>query len=134
MTTPYGLSGVQALDASTDALASVARRLRELVARPGNASTSHQAVEPHAVAPTLAARGDCDHRRLYARLTLLTDTFFEEIVFLAPIERAHIAPTSAPLATRILHVAQLAASNPALCRSLDALLDERAPWTREGAT
>jgi predicted kinase len=30
---------------------------------------------------------------------------------------------------RALHVAQLAAVNPALCRILAALLDERAPWT-----
>jgi hypothetical protein len=53
---------------------------------------------------------------------------------LAPIARAHIAPPAAPLATRILQVAQLAAVDPALCRSLDGLLDERAPWTRHGTT
>ncbi|HEX8107671.1 MAG TPA: hypothetical protein VF516_08070 [Kofleriaceae bacterium] len=79
-----------------------------------------------------ATGGDCDHRRLHARLTQLTDTVFEEILLLAPAPRGHIAPATAPLATRILHVAQLAAGNQALCRSLAALLDERARWTRSG--
>ena len=60
--------------------------------------------------------------------------FFEGIVLLAPVPCTHVAPTTAPLATRILHIAQLAAVNPALCRSLAALLDERAPWTRGGTT
>ena len=129
---PYGLSHVQALDASTDALASVAVRLREIAARPTSASTSHPTVAPQPVVPTPAAGGDCDHRRLYARLMRLPDTIFEEILFLSPITRAHIAPAAAPLATRVLHVAQLAAVDPALCRSLVALLDERAPWTRHG--
>jgi hypothetical protein len=134
MSVPYGLSHVQALDASTDALASVAVRLREIAARPTSASTSHPLMAPQPVGPTSAARGDCDHRRLYARLMLLTDTIFEEILFLSPIARAHIAPPAAPLATRILHVAQLAAVDPALRRSVAALLDERAPWTRHGTT
>jgi hypothetical protein len=129
---PYELSHVQVLDASGDTLPSVANRLREIVARPTRASTSHPTPELPPVSPRPAAGGDCDHRRLHARLTQLTDTLFEEILFLAPVPRAHIAPTTAPLATRILHVAQLAAVNPALCRSLAALLDARAPWTRCG--
>jgi hypothetical protein len=131
---PYGLSHVQVLDASGDALPSVADRLRAIVASPTSASTSYPTLELPPVAPTPAAGGECDHRRLHARLTQLTDTLFEEILFLAPVPRAHVAPTTAPLATRILHVAQLAAVNPALCRSLAALLDERAPWTRCGTT
>ena len=131
---PYGLSHVQVLDASGDALPSVAHRLRTIIASPTRASTSHPTLELPPVAPAPAAGGDCDHRRLHARLTQLTDTFLEEILFLAPVPRAHIAPTTAPLATRILHVAQLAAVNPALCRRLAALLDERAPWTRGGTT
>jgi hypothetical protein len=136
---PYGLSHVQVLDASGDTLPSVAHRLRAIVASPIRASTSHPTpklptLELPTVAPTPAAGGDCDHRRLHARLTQLTDTFFEEILFLAPIPRAHIAPTTAPLATRILHVAQLAAVNQALCRRLAELLDERAPWTRGDTT
>lgn len=125
---PYGLSHVQVLDASGDTLPSVAHRLRAIVASPTSASTSHATP----VAPTPAAGGGCDHRRLHARLTQLTDTLFEEILFLAGVPRAHIAPTTAPLATRILHVAQLAAVDPALCRRLAELLDERAPWTRSG--
>lgn len=131
---PYGLSHVQVLDASGDALPEVAHRLRAIVASPTRASTSHPTPELPPVAPAPAAGGDCDHRRLHARLTQLTDTFFEEILFLALIPRAHIAPTTAPLATRILHVAQLAAVNPALCRRIATLLDERAPWTRGGTT
>lgn len=131
---PYGLSHVQVLDASGDTLPTVAHRLRAIVASPIRASTSHPTPELPLVSPTPAAGGDCDHRRLHARLTQLTDTFFEEILFLAPVPRAHIAPATAPLATRILHVAQLAAVNQALCRSLAALLDERAPWTRGGTT
>jgi hypothetical protein len=117
---PYGLSHVQVLDASGDALPNVADRLRAIVTSPTSASTNHPTLELPPVAPTPAAGGDCDHRRLHARLTQLTDTLFEEILFLAPIPRAHIAPTTAPLATRILHVAQLAAVNPALCRRLAA--------------
>lgn len=131
---PYGLSHVQVLDASGDALPSVAHRLRAIVTSPTGASTSHPKPEPQPVSPTPAAGGDCDHRRLHARLTQLTDTLFEEILFLAPVPRAHIAPTTAPLATRILDVAQFAAVNQALCRRLAALLDERAPWTRGGTT
>jgi hypothetical protein len=131
---PYGLSHVQVLDASGDTLPNVARRLRAVVASPTSVSTSHPTPELPPVSPTPAAGGDCDHRRLHARLTQLTDTFFEEILFLAPVPRAHIAPATAPFATRVLHVAQLAAVNQALCRRLAALLDERAPWTRCGTT
>lgn len=131
---PYGLSHVQVLDASGDTLPSVALRLRAIVASPARAATSQLTPELTPVSPTPAAGGDCDHRRLHARLTQLTDTFFEEILFLAPVPRAHIAPATAPLATRVLHVAQLAAVDQALCRNLAALLDERAPWTRGGTT
>lgn len=131
---PYGLSHVQILDASGDTLPSVAHRLRAILASSTSASTSQPTRELPPAAPTPAAGGDCDHRRLHARLTQLTDTFFEEILFLASIPRAHIAPTTAPLASRILHVAQLAAVNPALCRRLAELLDERAPWTRGDTT
>lgn len=131
---PYGLSHVQVLDASGDALPDVVHRLRAIAASPTSASTSHPTRELPPVAPAPAPGGDGDHRRLHARLTQLTETFFEEILFLAPVPRAHIAPTTAPLATRILHVAQLAAVNPALCHRLAALLDERAPWTRGGTT
>jgi hypothetical protein len=131
---PYGLSHVQVLDASGDTLPSMARRLCAIVASPTRASTSDPMLELPPVSPTPATGGDCDHRRLHARLAQLTDTFFEEILFLAPVPRAHIAPAAAPLATRILHIAQLAAVNQALCRSLATLLDERAPWTRRGTT
>jgi hypothetical protein len=130
---PYGLRHVHALDASALPLAGLAVRLREFMTRASSASTSQLTTEPLPVAPTPSVGGDCDHRRLYARLMRLTDTLFEEILFLAPIPRAQIAPPAAPLATRILHVAQLAAVDRALCRSLAALLDERAPWTRDGA-
>jgi hypothetical protein len=130
---PYGLSHVQVLDASGDALPNVAHRLRAIIASSTRASTS-PTLELPPVAPTPAVDGDCDHRRLHARLTQLTETFFEEILFLAPVPRAHVAPATAPLATRILHVAQLAAVNPELCRRLATLLDERAPWTRGGTT
>jgi hypothetical protein len=132
---PYGLSHVQALDASTDALASVAVRLRELVARALVVSADALAgVAVRLREPVARPGGDCDHRRLYARLMRLTDTIFEQILFLSPIPRAHIAPEAAPLATRILHVAQLAAVDLTLCRSLAALLDEHAPWTRDCTT
>jgi hypothetical protein len=124
---PYGLSHVQAIDAAAvGGLAGVAARLREVVA-----GLRGQAV-PLPVAPdvTSADAGRCDHVRLHARLSRLPDVVFEQIVFYVRIDRSLIAPTSAPLATRVLDVAQLAAVDQDLCRRIAAELDRRAPWTR----
>src|ERR1041384_6444625 len=76
----------------------------------------------------------CDHGRLYDRLARLLPTQFEQIVFLARIERGLIAPDTAPLADRILGLARLAEVDPDLCRRVSMLLDDRAPWTRRPAS
>ena len=67
---------------------------------------------------------------LYDRLSRLTDTIFELILFHARLDRSLIAPRITPLADRILDVAQLAAVDQDLCRRLAAELDRQAPWTR----
>ena len=72
----------------------------------------------------------CDHVRLHERLSRLTDVIFEQIVFYARIDRSLIAPPSAPLATRTLGAAQLAAVDLELCRRIAVELDRWAPWTR----
>lgn len=72
----------------------------------------------------------CDPIHLYERLKKLASALFEEIVFLAPVDRAHIAPENQKLAMRALDIARLAEVNSNLCRFLTRLLDERAPWTR----
>jgi hypothetical protein len=141
---PYGLSHVQALDAgAVGGLAGVAARLREILreepwapqdVKPGGGPAASQTEAPRQTAPPPPAQapsvGRCDHRRLHARMTKLTDPIFEEILFYAEIERRHVAPPNAPLSARILDVAQLAAHDADLCRRIAALLDERAPWTR----
>ena len=126
-TLPYGLSHVQAIDAAAEGgLAGVAARLRQVVAGlRGQAGASPAAAE---VGSTGAAR--CDHVRLHERLSRLTDVIFEQILFYVRIDRSLIAPPSAPLATRTLDVAQLAAVDQDLCRRIAAELDRRAPWTR----
>jgi hypothetical protein len=121
---PYGLSPIQAIDAVTEGgLAGVAARLREVVARMRGYAA------PAPVVPVVAV-GGCDHVRLHDRLTRLTDTLFEQILFYARIDRSLIAPTGARLADRVLDVAQLAAVDQDLCRRVATLLDQRAPWTR----
>lgn len=124
---PYGLSHVQAIDAAAEGgLAGVAARLRQVVAgQRGQAA-------PLPVVPEVAraGAGGCDHVRLHDRLLRLTDVLFEQIVFCTRLDRSLIAPPSAPLATRVLDVAQLAAVDPDLCRRIAAELDRRAPWTR----
>jgi hypothetical protein len=124
---PYGLSHVQAIDAAAEGgLAGVAARLRLIVA------TLRGQAAPLPVVPDIArpGAGGGDHVRLHQRLSRLTDVIFEQIMFCARIDRSLIAPTSAPLATRVLEVAQLAAADPDLCRRIAAELDQRAPWTR----
>ncbi|HEX3480706.1 MAG TPA: toll/interleukin-1 receptor domain-containing protein [Kofleriaceae bacterium] len=133
---PYGLSHVQALDAAAEGgLAGVAARLREVVAglrvREVVTELRGPAAPPPAVSEVSGAGAvRCDHVRLHERLSRLTDVLFEQIVFYARIDRSLIAPPSAPLATRVLDVAQLAAVDPELCRRIAAELDRRAPWTR----
>jgi hypothetical protein len=123
---PYGLSHVQAIDAAAEGgLAGVAAHLREVVAR-----LRGQAAPPAVPEVGSAGAAGCDHVRLHERLSRLPDVVFEQIVFHARIDRSLIAPTSAPLATRVLDVAQLAAVDPDLCRRIAAELDRRAPWTR----
>lgn len=124
---PYGLSHVQAIDAAAEGgLAGVAARLREVVAR-----LRGQGVPSPAVAEVgRGGAGGCDHVRLHERLSRLTDVIFEQIVFYVQIDRSLIAPSNAPLATRILAVAQLAAVDQELCRRIAAELDRRAAWTR----
>jgi hypothetical protein len=122
---PYGLSHVQAIDAAAEGgLSGVAARLRQVVAQLRGQTTAPLAE----VGGAIAVR--CDHVRLHERLSRLTDVIFEQIVFYARIDRSRIAPPSAPLATRRLDVAQLAAVDPELCRRIAAELDRWAPWTR----
>lgn len=124
---PYGLSHVQALDAAAEGgLAGVAARLRLIVA----ALRGQAAPLPAAPDVARAGAGGCDHVRLHGRMLRLTDVLFETIMFCVQIDRSLIAPTSAPLATRVLEVAQLAAGDQDLCRRIAAELDRRAPWTR----
>lgn len=133
---PYGLSHVQAIDAAAEGgLAGVAARLREVVAglrgREVVAELRGPAVPSSAVSEVSGGGADhCDHVRLHERLSRLTDVIFEQILFYARIDRSLIAPSSAPLATRTLDVAQLAAVDQGLCRRIAAELDRRAPWTR----
>ena len=130
---PYGLSHVQAIDAVAEGgLAGVAacvralvERLREVAARTYGQSTPLPGV------PAIASGdGRCDHVRLHDRLAGLTDTVFEQVLLHARIDRSLLAPRTAPLADRILDVAQLAAVDQDVCRRVAALLDQRAPWTR----
>lgn len=123
---PYGLSHVQAIDTAAEGLIGVAVRLREVVA----GLRGHAAVPPAAPEVANAGAVRSDHVRLHERLLRLTDVLFEQIVFYAQIDRSLIAHASAPLATRVLDVAQLAAVDPDLCRRIAAELDRQAPWTR----
>lgn len=124
---PYGLKHVQAIDAAAQGgLPGVAARLRELVTW----IRGHDLPLP--VVP-VASACSCDHVRLHDRLSQLTHTQFEQIVLHARIDRRLIAPITAPLADRILDLAQLAAVACDLCRRVSALLDDRAPWTRSPA-
>jgi hypothetical protein len=120
---PYGLSQVQAIAAvGPGSLARVAAQLRGVVSR-----SRGQA----APLPLVVPRGSrCDHVQLHDRLSRLTDTVLEQILFYARIDRSLIRPPSARLADRILDVAQLAAVDQELCHHITALLDEKAPWTR----
>ncbi|HEX8108884.1 MAG TPA: effector-associated domain EAD1-containing protein [Kofleriaceae bacterium] len=122
-------------------LALVARRLGGAHGLPEGIARWLQRVAPDLVDPVpevgSAGAASCDHVaaapndvRLYDRLSRLPDTVFEQIVFYARIDRSLIAPPSAPLATRMLDVAKLAAVDQDLCRRLAAELDQRAPWTR----
>lgn len=125
---PYSLEHVQAIDAAAQGgLAGVAARLRELVTWLRGQDL------PLPVVPAVSARR-CDHVRLHDRLSRLLPTQFEQIVFLARIERGLIAPDTAPLADRILGLARLAEVDPDLCRRVSMLLDVRAPWTRRSAS
>jgi len=122
---PYGLGHVQAIDAVAEgSLAGVAARLREVVANVRGQAT------PLPIVPVAHGASGCDHVRLHERLTKLTDTIFEQILFHARVDRSLIAPATARLADRILDVAQFAAVDPDLCRRVAAQLDQRAPWTR----
>lgn len=67
---------------------------------------------------------------LYGRLSKLTDSLFERIAFLADVERSLFPPRSAPLADRVLGVAELAKVDRDLANRIAALLDEHAAWTR----
>ena len=126
-TLPYGLSHVQAIDAAAEGgLAGVAARLREVVA----GLRGHTGATPAALEIGGGGAGRCDHVRLHDRMLRLPDVVFEQILFYVQIDRSLIAPSSAPLATRILAVAQLAAVDQELCRRISAELDRRAPWTR----
>lgn len=124
---PYGLSHVQAIDAAAEGgLAGVAARLRLVVA-----ALRGQVVPLPATSEVARAdAGRCDHMHLHDRLLRLTDVLFEQVMFYVQIERSQIAPTSAPLAMRVLDVAQRAAVDQDLCRRISAELDRRAPWTR----
>lgn len=124
---PYGLSHLEAIDAAAEgSLAGVAARLRLVVA------ALRGQMMPLPVAPEInrAAADRCDHVRLHERLSRLIDVLFEQIVFYARVDRSLIAPPSAPLATRVLDLAQLAAVDRDLCRRIAAELDQQAPWTR----
>jgi hypothetical protein len=72
-----------------------------------------------------------DHVRLHDRLLKLPDALFEQILLVANVDRSLCSGRSAALAERVLEVARLAQADLALCRRLAALLDERAPWTRD---
>lgn len=127
---PYGLSHVQAIDVTAaGGLAGVADQLREQVAQMRAQQLPPQSAAEPGTGPGRRDDG-CDHFQLHARLCRLTDVIFEQIVFHADIDRAVIAPRTAPLAERALDVAQLAALDRQLCRRLSAELDRRAPWTR----
>lgn len=124
---PYGLEHVQAIDAAAHGgLLGVAARLRDLM------TWIRRNDLPLPVVPAMSACG-CDHVVLHERLSQLTHTQFEQIVLHARILRGLIAPVTAPLAERILDLAQLAAVAPELCRRVSTLLDDRAPWTRPTA-
>jgi hypothetical protein len=125
---PYSLEHVQAINAAAQGgLPGVAAWLRELVTWIRGQDL------PLPVVPTASACRH-DHVRLYDRLSRLLPTQFEQIVFLAQIERGLIAPDTAPLADRILGLARLAEVDPDLCQRVSMLLDDRAPWTRRSAS
>ena len=116
---------MSAIDAVAEGgLAGVAARLREVVVSVRGQTTQLPVV------PVAHGCDDCDHVHLHERLTKLTDTLFEQILFHARVDRSLIAPATARLADRILDVAQLAAVDPDLCQRVAVQLDQRAPWTR----
>jgi hypothetical protein len=125
---PSSLSHVEPIVApAVGDLRGVAARLRDLVAALPR-DTAPWTAEPSGRRSD--RRGCCDHVWLYDRLGQLGDAALEQIVALAGIERASLAPRTAAVAERALDIAQLAAIDPTLCRRISAELDRRAPWTR----
>lgn len=129
---PSSLSHLQAVEAAAmGGLVNVAAWLREHVATVRGQAMPSPIVPFPVVSRQVSGDGArCDHFRVHDRLCQVTDVLFEQIVFHVGIERALIAPRTAPLAERVLDIAQLAALDQALCRRLSAELDRRAPWTR----
>lgn len=122
---PFGLRGVHAIDvAAVGGLVGVAAQLRQLVAR----FRDQPATPP--VVPTRPAATAVDARALYDRLLKVTDALFEQIVFLAGVDRSLVSARTAPLSERALDVSQLAALDAALGARVAEHLDRRAPWTR----